>query len=301
MANLKFSGHETFHCRQQWLYKGVDSYAKHSGSSFFGSEGALVELGVGKNMVRSIQFWMKAMSLLNQEDELTELGRLVFNIKHEGGDPYLEKEGSLWLLHYLLCSTKYASIYNLVFREYFHDRARETFTREQLVNFLNRKNQEITNTSEQLNKKTIDNDIKVFLKSYLTPSKKDKSFEDDFSALFIDLDLIREVPSQLGSNEVLYKMHRDIRQSIPEEIFLFALLNEISKEDHLNDSGVSFNDLNLVLGSIFSLSIDGLEMMIERTCKKYPNHLVYSSNAGVKELQFKDEIEPNSVIADYYA
>lgn len=299
MKNLRFSGHETFHCRQQWLFKGVNAYEEHEGQSFFGSDQALIELGVGKNMVRSIQYWLRSMTLTNHEGELTEIAKLLFNINT--GDPYLEKEGTIWLLHYLLCSAEHASIYNLVFREYFHDRARETFTKGQLVNFLNRKFQENNNTSESITSKTLDNDIKVFLKSYLPPKQREKSFEDDFSALFIDLDLLREVTSQGEFNEQTYKLHRDVRTSIPEEVFLYAILMESQKGDRVRESGVSFDELNLSVGSIFSMSVDGLEMQIEKICEKFPSYVVYSSNSGVKELQFKKELNPLKLLEDYYA
>lgn len=52
-----FSGHETFQCRHLWLKKGYD-FVKANRS--FNDEDAVLILGVGKNMVNSIRFWMKA-------------------------------------------------------------------------------------------------------------------------------------------------------------------------------------------------------------------------------------------------
>lgn len=46
-----FSGHESFQCRQLWLKKGYDFVNKKKS---FNDEDAVVELGVGKNMVSSI-------------------------------------------------------------------------------------------------------------------------------------------------------------------------------------------------------------------------------------------------------
>ncbi len=52
MSNLYFSGHEKFHCRQFWLKKGYDFVqAGHK----FSDKDAVVDLGVGKNMVGSIR------------------------------------------------------------------------------------------------------------------------------------------------------------------------------------------------------------------------------------------------------
>jgi hypothetical protein len=50
MKDYKFSGHETFQCRHFWLKKGYD-FVKKEGD--FKSNDALIELGVGKNMISS--------------------------------------------------------------------------------------------------------------------------------------------------------------------------------------------------------------------------------------------------------
>lgn len=59
---FSFSGHESFQCRSLWLKKGYDFI--NSGKSF-NDEDAVVILGVGKNMVASIRYWMKAFDLLH--------------------------------------------------------------------------------------------------------------------------------------------------------------------------------------------------------------------------------------------
>ncbi|NEM99756.1 DUF4007 family protein, partial [Pontibacter burrus] len=55
-----FSGHEKFQCRHLWLKKGYDYL--QLGKSFL-EEDAVIELGVGKNMVASIRFWLKAFGI----------------------------------------------------------------------------------------------------------------------------------------------------------------------------------------------------------------------------------------------
>lgn len=92
-----FSGHESFQCRHLWLKKGYDFVSKKKS---FNNDDAVVELGVGKNMVSSIRFWMKAFNLLTPADELTDFAHRLLS---DGGyDPYMEDEGTLWLLHYQL-------------------------------------------------------------------------------------------------------------------------------------------------------------------------------------------------------
>ncbi len=93
---LSFSGHESFQCRSLWLKKGYDFV--NNGHSFT-NEDAVVELGVGKNMVNAIRFWMKAFGLTYENDKPTPLANKLLN-DVDGWDPYLEDEDSLWLLHY---------------------------------------------------------------------------------------------------------------------------------------------------------------------------------------------------------
>ena len=97
MSNLKFSGHDTFHCRQQWLLKGVELTDNKNLKGFSDLEEAILNLGVGKNMVQSIQYWLRAFGLIGEDKELKDIARLIFS-KETGFDRYLEDEGTLWLL-----------------------------------------------------------------------------------------------------------------------------------------------------------------------------------------------------------
>ena len=66
--NLVLTGHETFQCRNLWLKKGYD-FIK-SGKKFKDLD-SVVFLGVGKNMVSSIRFWMRSFDIIDDNDELT--------------------------------------------------------------------------------------------------------------------------------------------------------------------------------------------------------------------------------------
>ena len=58
---MNFSGHDTFHCRLFWLKKGFDYL--QGGEKFKDDSG--VEMGVGRNMVNSIRFWMKSFDVID--------------------------------------------------------------------------------------------------------------------------------------------------------------------------------------------------------------------------------------------
>jgi hypothetical protein len=62
---FSFSGHETFVFRYTWLKKAVDAVSFDP--RIFGQDDAIVTLGVGKNMVRSIRHWGLATGTLEEE------------------------------------------------------------------------------------------------------------------------------------------------------------------------------------------------------------------------------------------
>ena len=112
MSKLTFSGHESFFCRSLWLKKGFD--ALESGVDFNAPD-AVVKLGVGKNMVSAIRYWMKAFGLM-EDNQATRIASFIFS--NDGGvDPFLEDNGSLWILHYQIITKQIASLYNLAFLE----------------------------------------------------------------------------------------------------------------------------------------------------------------------------------------
>jgi hypothetical protein len=105
-ARARFSGHESFPLRFSWLAKGV-RFCAGSPEGFADPE-AMVALGVGKNMVRSIRFWcIESQMVVNAAQgratratalRPTELGEFLFGV--DGVDPYLEDPATLWLVHW---------------------------------------------------------------------------------------------------------------------------------------------------------------------------------------------------------
>ncbi len=96
-----FGRHETFSLRYSWLSKGFQALLEDPG--VFASEDATVTLGVGRNMVHAIRFWLLAAQLMEPAGkgfQPTPVGEMIFDAK--GFDPYLEDEATLWLIHWLI-------------------------------------------------------------------------------------------------------------------------------------------------------------------------------------------------------
>lgn len=273
-----FSGHETFYCKSLWLKKGYDFLA--DGNSF-NDENAVIKLGVGKNMVSSIRFWLRVLGLTDS-DKLTKLAHLIFNTE-KGFDKYLEDMNSLWLLHYTLVEKKIASLYYLLFVDYQVEK--REFDRDTLNNYVRRR----CNVLEQknvYNANTVRKDIGVLLKNYVVPSDL-KSIED-FSAIFIPLNLLRE-------NGGVYSFCDSTGTNIDSYIILYALLD--IKGD---DNTISFDKIQEI-ASIFSLSISSLVEIIRKLEKKMPRVIHYTENSGIKNVQFLADLDKYDILTKYYS
>lgn len=300
MTKLSFSGHDTFTCKHLWLKKGVDFVLSNKK---FTEEQAVVDLGVGKNMVSAIRFWLKAFGLTDDNDKLQELANLLF--REPELDPYLEAHGTLWLLHYQLIKTERASIYSLVYNEF--RRIRPEFQKDQLHVFLKRYCEE--NNPSAYNSNTIDTDIGVFIKSYLRPDNDDEEdIEDSYAGILTELDLLShfvqfvDTIDKNGKKRTekvdWYRIERDYRPELPWQIFLYAIL-----DNYPGQTSISLQELEIghnAPGSVFVLNKEGLIDKIEEIIQHNPKKVVFDQTAGNQVIQFKGTFEKNQVLHGYY-
>ena len=292
MGKLSFSGHESFICKQFWLKKGVDFVSNPELS--FGADDAVVELGVGKNMVRSIRFWLKAFDLITDEDEVAPMGSYLFS--DSGKDPYLESIGSIWLLHYQLVKTQRASIYSVVFNDF--RRLRPEFQFQQLQTFIERTCEE---EGVSYSSNTVKRDITVFLNNYVAPSLKKKSdLEDDFSGLLYELRILEKKSKADIVRDTIVEYHAispDYRDTLPWEVVLFAIL-----ENSSFSRSITFQDLYNAPdspGSVFALSQEGLYHKIQQIIEHHPA-CSYSETAGNRVLQISSTLTNKFSVLDAY-
>lgn len=289
---LRFSGHETFHCKEQWMLKGVQLIQDQGDVGILKREEESVPLlGVGKNMVRSINHWLKAFGFLNIDNQISEFANLLFLV--EELDPYLEKEGTLWLLQYFICSTGYASIFNLIFSEYFSNKATLEFSELQIQKFINAELR--LRNQKPVTEKTLNSDYKVFIRTYVSPIKNEKTVEDDFNTPLLGLSLVLDTGRKNNLGQTVYRINRDIH-SVPSEVFIYCLLNEFE-----NQLSISFDDIRKTIGSYLCISNEGLERLIDEICEKH-NEFVYKDDAGIRQLQLKNVSDnfKNKMLTRYY-
>lgn len=282
---FSFSGHESFQCRQLWLKKGYDFLAK--GNSF-NDEDAVVKLGVGKNMVSAIRYWLKAFNIIDLKDKLTEFGKKL--LSNNGYDPFLEDEASIWLLHYQLTYNRIASIYSIIFNEFRKEKL--LFNRETFLNYMNRRSE--IDKSLNFNENTIITDFGVFIKMYQGMNSETKDVEESYSGILSELELLNTIQ---GDKKLLYQIEINQRDNLPPEILLFTILSNNNYGNAISLNSIEF-DYNSP-GSIFAISRAGLINKIEDITQQY-NYVTFIDHAGIKELQFRNKPNAYSVLDQYY-
>lgn len=285
MKNPRFSGHETFHCKSFWLKKGYDFSLSNSS---FRDLDAVVQLGVGKNMVSSISHWMSAFNIVDDEGSFSQLGSAILD--NQGFDPFIEDLGTIWFLHFQLLKKEYASLYPLFFKDFRRTRISGEFNAAQLADFtINLLKRNGLNISPN----TINNDINVLLKNYVRPVKSTiKTQEDDANVLLSELNLVF-VTDERASKSADYIFNYSDQPSLPPLILLAAIL-EVFKDR----SSISINEIQNEVSDLFLCNREGTELKLQVLAEL--GLLIAKSNAGRNEVQFKKRLDTLIILNMYY-
>lgn len=278
MARPIFSGHETFACKSHWLKRGYDFVKERKN---FNDDEAVVHLGVGKNMVSSIRFWMKAFGLINTDGELSTIANML--LEDDGYDPYFENIGSLWLMHFNIINENYATSYKTTFVNYHQQR--NIVDKDKLKNYIKHYCFDDSNYRNLYNENTVKKDINVLIHNYHT---KNSGNVEDSNTILSPLNLINEL------EDGTYSFNYDSKNNVPEDIFLYALLLLFK-----NSRSISFESMK-DLSLIFCLTNNDMLSIIKSLCQKYSGILVFSDVAGIKELQIKGKLSCIEVLEKYY-
>ncbi len=286
---LKFAGHETFAFRYGWLKKAVDSVKVDQ--KIFSKEEAIVDFGVGKNMVKSIKYWGLATQILIEDKaglRVSEIGRKLL----ETWDPYLEDPASLWLIHWLLATNpSRAAVWYLSFNKY----PRPDFTKNQILSFI----MDVVNLNTmKVNSNTLNRDVDCFLRTYLPAKNENAHFEETFSCPLNELDLL----NQLRDGES-YQFNIGPKNTLPSEVAGYAILKFVSLAQN-NRKTISVSDCLYKEGSpgqVFKIDENSLIEYIEELNELTEGAIELDDTAGLKQLYFKNEYEPISLLSMHYS
>jgi hypothetical protein len=293
-----FSGHESFPIRFTWLTKAVRLCEPENQRDLFSRPDAMVTLGVGKNMVRSMRSWALVTGMLEHDGESgrakrlrpTNLGRLLFGA--EGVDAFMEDPGTVWLLHWSLASNPKIATWHWTF-----NKLRDAeFDREQLVRLLQQANREMG--EREIAEDTIERDVDCFLRTYV-PSDPDKrlSREELLDCPLTELRLIRRNGAPNG-----FAFLRGRHESLPDELFAYCLLEFWDKRAPASKT-IRFDEVAYGVGSpgqIFKLTENSLVDRLHRMGSLTANTVRYDDTSGLRQIFRDQSIESVTLLNKHY-
>ena len=300
---MKFTGHESFACRFAWLPKVYQEVTRDPGI-FDDEEKAMVRLGIGKNMVRSILFWGVTMDVLQHLEKRkwvpTSFGEAIF--ANEGHDPFLEDIRTLWLLHWKVATRPedplFAWDYVLYRWQY------PEFTRQEMLSALIRESKKFKgNRSEGTLKRHLD----VFLQTYIPRQDSIGSREDSLDCPLVDLELFQVARSRevegLHRQELVYAYRREAKPEITNALFEYCLDDFWSRYYPGNDN-LTYRDVAVVprsVGQTFKLPEDDIRARLEAYAEPRSTLQFCYQPSAVQGIVSRSNNDPYDFLSAVYA
>lgn len=301
--NYRFSGHETFPCRYAWLPKAVSLIAS-SPTALANDKGAMVELGIGKNMVRATRFWVQAAGMATSQKgnySVTELGALVLGEK--GYDQHLEDLQTLWLIHWQLSTHVEEPLFawDFLMNRWPNPEFSKT---DVLTAFRNESNR--IDHGRELSDITLEQHFDTFLHSYVpTRSRKGDIQEDNLDCPLVELHLIETVGEKKnasGKHEAVYSFRREAKPEVTPGLFLYCI------EDHWRkhapeEKTITFRDVAVSPGSpgqIFKLPEEDVRERLEQLENDSGGAYRYQESATMRQLTRSKEVGLKTLLKTMY-
>jgi hypothetical protein len=313
---FRFSGHETFACRYAWLPKAAREVCRDQLIFLSTKEDeAMVELGVGKNMVRSIRFWAEATEVIVPCEDghvPTEFGTQIFLGTHneltdsfeDGFDPFLEDIQTLWLLHWKLAT----NIDNPIFAwDFLLSRFQEPeLTASSVFDAVKKAT---ISLDKALSDSTIEQQFEIFLHSYVpTRGRKGEVREDNLDCPLVELGLLDQVGHRPGKRnagrpEPIYAFRREPKPDISPMLFAYCV-DEFWRLRHPGEKTLSFQLLSSGHGSpgqVFKLPEDDIHRRAESLSLDTDGFFDFRESASISSLVRKNHNQTLPLSAIYEA
>jgi Protein of unknown function (DUF4007) len=285
---VKYSGHESFACRYAWLPKALQGI-RSDPKLFADEDQAMVELGVGKNMVRSIRFWVEASGMARSKSaqkglEATALGELIFGAK--GLDPFMEDIQTLWLIHWNLTTQTQDPLFAW---QFLYSRWHEPdFTESDALKAFEK---ETDGLQKKLSRVTLQQHLQVFLHTYVpTRGHRGDIAEDNLDCPLTELEMLikvgeREAPGATRC-EPVYAFRREEKPSISAAIFAYCL-NDFWQRMFPNEQTLSVRSLVNGVGSpgqVFKIPEEDIYARLLDLSAATAGRLKYSESAALPQI-----------------
>ncbi|MEQ2005165.1 MAG: DUF4007 family protein [Limisphaerales bacterium] len=304
-APYRISGHESFSCRYTWLPKAVRGLTEN-GKLFSDEAKAMVVLGLGKNMVRSVRFWAQVAGMTTPGTKgdghlLTDLGRALLG--ERGLDPFLEDIRTLWLLHWNLSTDTKTP---LLAWDFLLNRWQEPEMVPSVV--LRALEREAARQGESPSPVTINQHWDTFLHTYVpTRGRKGEVQEDNLDCPLVELGLIvrvgeRPVDKAAGRAEPIFAFRREEKPDITPELFVYSL-NDFWNRRHPEEGTMTFREVAHGHGSpgqIYKLPEDDVRARVERLAQQTKSSFAYTESSNLQRVQRRERRESIDLLDDVF-
>ncbi len=268
----RFSGHQTFVLRFGWLEKG---FAFISAGKQFSDPNAIVDLGVGKNMVDSIRYWCELAGIV-ENGKVTPFGRKLLD-EENGWDPFLEDNASWWLLHWRLVANP---VFQTAGTVLFSALRKPEFSKHDVVEAVLRM---IPPGKKAPAENIIMRDVDCYIRSYcgIRRFEKKKVKEESFDCPLQDLHLIQ--PMIDGG---MFRFSIGRKASLPPEIIGYAICEYMGRRNKQSTTIQELLYKQCSPGQVFMLDENALVEAVQelQEDRRWGTMFNFTESAGIAQV-----------------
>lgn len=266
-----FSGHQTFVLRAHWLKRVYDVLLQTS--TALTDDDAVVQLGVGKNMVDAMRYWSQMTNMITPHAhggwQPTPMAHLL--LADEGLDPFVVTSWARWWLHWQLIQSPALTWSYLFMRMNNNDIDIEQAIRD-IQNALGSQNLKVPAVD------VLRRDIQCIQRCYVGTGN-DISNEESLLCPLISLGLMQ-------SHDDHVRLISTNRDDVPEYLFVATVADAMQKTAR---SVMPFDELMWGVhapGRIFRMNEDALLNRLSRLEFLTGGAAQYSDHGGVRSVQW---------------
>lgn len=295
LVRIKFRGHETFHIRKGWLYKGLTQVANNPQIfSDFNDNNPALEFGIGTNMVKSLKYWLQATGLCEKVHEhankggfeTTDFGKIILRY-----DPFFLEDMTWWLIHYkLVTNSAEATAWYWLFNEF----SMIEFSREDFLDALS-SYAKANSAKGDIADSSLESDFQCIISTYISRQETKRSFdpEDNIECPLARLKLLEVTDFK----KKVYRKRNVRRDELDPLILLVAIIDS----PLVHDGEVSISKLlSSPLGAarIFNLDIHTLNDYLDQL--RNLGLIQVKRTAGLNMVNILTKKTTNEIITEYY-
>lgn len=257
---------------------------------FSREDDAMVILGVGKNMVRSMRFWAEAARVIEGTSErkhiVTDFGKSLIagNGSEKGFDPFLEDIQTLWLIHWNVSTVSRSPLFGW---DFLLNRWQDPYL--SITSVVKAFENETASRERPPSRSTLEQMFEVFVHTYLpTRGRKGEVREDNLDCPLVELQLlvpegVRESSTHNGRHEPVFKFRRDAKPEISSALFAYCL-DDFWRQRHAREQTLSLETVVLGHGGpgqIFKLPEDEIRNRVEALHAETNGFFTFNDSAAL--------------------